>query len=78
MWDFTEYDYKCPYCEHEYKGAKHGGFSYKWKGKKYYSTENRCPKCGADFLYGDIKAGEDKFIKMPPKQELEYDGCWMT
>ena len=35
MWDYTIYDFKCPYCEHEYRRTVGSGYTYKYK-------ENKC------------------------------------
>lgn len=64
--------FKCPYCSREYERIVGHGTFYKYKGKRY--EDERCPHCNETFLYGN---GE--FIKMPDdKNELQWDGCWMS
>ena len=78
MWDYTLHEFKCPYCEHEYKTTVGSGTNYEYKCKVYSAIEYPCPKCGESFLYGRVKDGDDKFIKMPEdKRELKFHSSWM-
>ena len=45
MWDYTLYDFKCPYCGHEYARTSGRGHNYEYKGE-IYSSALYCPKCG--------------------------------
>lgn len=74
MWDYTEYNFKCPYCGHEYKQTVGGGNTYEYK-EDFYDWY-RCPNCEKDFLG---KYREGVFVKMPEdKNELKTAGVWMS
>lgn len=78
MWDYTLYDFKCPYCGHEYARTSGRGHNYEYKGEVYSSALN-CPKCGKEYLYGKAEKGEPKFIKMPEDDsELKLHSVWMS
>lgn len=74
MWDYTIYDFKCPYCGHEYGRTVGAGHTYKYKGDFY--DLYKCPNCREDFM-GKIHDGI--FIKMPEdKSELKDYCVWMS
>lgn len=79
MFDYTMYEFKCPYCGFEYATTVGHGMDYKYKDKIYSAVVYPCPNCAKDFLYGHEEDGEDKFIKMPEDgNELEFYSCWMS
>lgn len=79
MFDYTLHKFKCPYCGCEFEATVGSGTNYEYKGDIYSAVEPWCPKCGAEFLYGHIEKGEDKFIKMPEdRSELKYHSSWMS
>ena len=64
--------FQCPYCGYKYERIVGNGTIYKYKEKHY--EDEWCPNCNQIFLYGN---GE--FIRMPEnKNELKYDGFWMS
>ena len=74
MWDYTIYNFKCPYCGHEYGRTVGSGYTYKYKDKAY--DWYKCPNCEEEFLG---RYHEGVFIKMPEnKSELEDYGVWMS
>lgn len=74
MWDYTIYDFQCPYCREEYARTIGSGFTYKYKGKAY--DWFKCPYCKEEFLG---RYHEGVFIEMPEdKSELKECGVWMS
>ena len=79
MWNYTLHKFKCPYCGHEYESTVGHGTNYEYKGKIYSAVEPNCFNCGREFLYGNVKDGDDKFIKMPEdRSELKVHSVWMS
>lgn len=78
MFNYTLYDFKCPYCGHEYSTTVGDGWNYEYRGEIYSSARN-CPKCGEEYLYGKVEKGEDEFIKMPEdRKELKFHSYWIS
>lgn len=74
MWDFTEYEFKCPYCGQEWKRVVGSGNTCEYKGERYdFYT---CPKCNEVFLG---KHYDGIYIKKPEDEsELKNHGAWMS
>ena len=79
MWNFALHEFKCPYCNHEYRTTVSGGKSYLYKGVEYGAVQYPCPRCGERYLYGRVDLGDEKFIKMPEdKFELKLISSWIS
>ena len=72
MWR-TEYsEYKCPYCNYEYKYVVGRGVNYEYKEKVYH--HEKCPNCKEEFLVRNRKS-----IKMPEdKSEVKFHSSWIS
>lgn len=74
MWDYTLYEFECPYCGHKYERTVGAGNTYKYKNSLY--DLYTCPSCKKEFL-GKYHSGV--FIKMPEnKCELKSYGAWIS
>lgn len=79
MFDYTLYDFKCPYCRHKFSNTVGSGTNFIYKGEIYSAVESPCPNCGKMFLYGKVEKGESDFIKMPKDlRELTFHSSWMS
>ena len=65
-------EFKCPYCNYEYKRIVGSGTSYEYKGKIY--EHEWCLNCEKEFLY----AGDEYMIMPENKNEVKFHSRWVS